>query len=427
MKIDRRVRLRVEELESRVVPSTVAPPTTPPPPYAGWGSTNWSGIDLVTKNGAATAVSASWTVPTVPTISPVQYASTWVGIDGDLSNTVEQIGTESDTATSPLIPNAPPYFAWYEMYPSGLNVITTQNSGQAFTVSPGDAISASVTYQNTTTVTGTGRHPRTTTYENFLLTITDTPANGGSTESYSTIQQISGAQMSSAEWIEEAPSSSRGVLPLANFGSVTFSNAQATISGTTGSIASFVGNTSVTNYGAKGGPLQEINLIDMGTFNRFGQWTSIEDETSLLSDQNGSQPTPSPGGPGDSFTIQYGSSSTYTIPGTTTTIPLYGPMAAALGAVVAQYGPMDRVTGPSGLQVPARDDGTPTGSGPDLNVVEISGNGNLDVTGAIYAAAATLNITGNAGVDSNGSPLGTFGTSLIVDDLVVSSNGTLVV
>jgi len=384
MKIDRKVRLRVEALEGRVLPSTS--PLAPPAPYAGWGSTNWSGIDLDTKNGAASAVSASWTVPAVPTISPVQYSSTWVGIDGDLSRTVEQIGTEADTATSPLIPNAPPYFAWYEMYPSGMNVITNQNgaanpfSGSAFTVSPGDAISASVNYLNSTTTTTTtfGRHTTTTTYENFSLTITDTLATpvtiGGITEtaeSYTTIQQISGAQMSSAEWIEEAPSSSRGVLPLAPFGSVTFTNALATINGTSGSIASFVGNTSVINYGANGGPLQEINLMDMGTFNRFGQWTSIEDETSLLSDQNGTQATPAPNGPGDSFTVvQYASIST--VNGVST-----GP-----GGVVL-YGPADRVTGPSDFQAAIPNAGTPAGSCPNLIVVEIAP--------APPGAASTLN------------------------------------
>lgn len=374
MKIDRKVRLRVEELESRVVPSTVTPPAMPPAPYAGWGSTNWSGIDLNTINGAATAVSAAWTVPTVPTISPVEYSSTWVGIDGDLSSTVEQIGTGADTATSPLIPNAPPYFAWYEMYPSGMNVITIQNgppnpfSGSPFTVSPGDAISASVTYQNTTTVTTTGRHPTTTSYENFLLTITDTLATpvtiGGITEtaeSYTTIQQISGAKMSSAEWIEEAPSSSSGVLPLAPFGSVTFTNAQATINDTSGSIASFVGNKSVINYGVNGGPLQEINLMDMGTFNRLGQWTSIKDETSLLSDQPGiPSPTPAPNGPGDSFTVQYGPSPTYT----------YTPLGTTTPVTIPLYEPMDRVSGPPDLQVTVANAGTPAGT--SLIIVEIS-------------------------------------------------------
>jgi hypothetical protein len=49
--------------------------------------------------------------------------------------------------------------------------------------------------------------------------------------SFDITSAVPNAQASSAEWIAEAPSSG-GVLPLANFGSVTFTNGQATISGT---------------------------------------------------------------------------------------------------------------------------------------------------------------------------------------------------
>jgi parallel beta-helix repeat protein len=60
-------------------------------------------------------------------------------------------------------------------------------------------------------------------------------------------------------------------------------------------------------------------------------------------------------------------------------------------------------------------------------VMTVSGNGTLNVAGAIYATGATLQVTGNAGVAVNGSILDTFGTTLILDDLVVSGNGCLVV
>ena len=59
------------------------------------------------------------------------------------------------------------------------------------------------------------------------------------------------------------------------------------------------------------------------------------------------------------------------------------------------------------------------------NAINVSGTGVLNITGTIYAAAATLNVTGNAGVDSHGT-LDTFGTSLILNDLDVSSGGILV-
>jgi hypothetical protein len=56
--------------------------------------------------------------------------------------------------------------------------------------------------------------------------------------------------LSSAEWIAEAPSSGK-VLPLANFGTVTFTGASATGSGRSGSIGAFTYDpiTMATNTG----------------------------------------------------------------------------------------------------------------------------------------------------------------------------------
>ena len=84
-----KLRLLVEELESRLVPSKGNPWPYPDP--------NWSGYSIDAANHTVTDVKGSWVVPTV-TVSGngTSYASTWVGIDGDNSNTVEQIGTDSD-------------------------------------------------------------------------------------------------------------------------------------------------------------------------------------------------------------------------------------------------------------------------------------------------------------------------------------------
>jgi hypothetical protein len=57
--------------------------------------------------------------------------------------------------------------------------------------------------------------------------------------------------------------------------------------------------------------------------------------------------------------------------------------------------------------------------------ISVSGNGNLHITGTIYAAAATLSVTGNGGLDASGNPLDQIGSSLIVDDLNVSGNGSI--
>ncbi len=158
-------------------------------------STNWSGY---ANTGAKfTTVKGSWTQPSVTCgAGQTAYSSFWVGIDGDTTNTVEQTGTDSDCSSG-----SPKYYAWYEMYPKF--PVNLSNP-----VSPGDSMSASVT------TNGSG---------SFTLTITDNSRGW----SFTTNQTSKKARLGSAEWIAEAPSSSGGVLPLADFGTVSFTNCLA--------------------------------------------------------------------------------------------------------------------------------------------------------------------------------------------------------
>lgn len=156
-------------------------------------STNWSGY--AATGGRFTSVSSSWTEPTV-TCSGTAYSSFWVGLDGDTSNTVEQTGTDADCSGS-----TPQYYAWYEMYPKYPTNLSDP-------VQPGDAMSASVT------TNGAGR---------FTLSISDATQNW----TFTTTQRLKSAALASAEVIAEAPSSRSGVLPLADFGTVSFANATA--------------------------------------------------------------------------------------------------------------------------------------------------------------------------------------------------------
>ena len=156
-------------------------------------STNWSGYAVT--GSRFTSVSSSWTEPTV-TCSGTAYSSFWVGLDGDTSGTVEQTGTDADCSGS-----TPQYYAWYEMYPK----FPTNLKG---TVRPGDHLSASVT------TNGSG---------SFTLTISDSTQGWTNT----TNARLKSATLASAEVIAEAPSSRSGVLPLANFGTVSFSGATA--------------------------------------------------------------------------------------------------------------------------------------------------------------------------------------------------------
>ena len=183
-------------------------------------STNWSGYAV--EGSSFTKALGSWTVPTVNcSKTPNTYSSFWVGIDGWTSSTVEQTGTDSDCDGS-----SPSYYAWYEFYPNPSYEITSVS------VSPGNHISASVTYSGT----------------EFTITLT----NETTGKSYSKSSKVSGAKRSSAEWIAEAPCCTRsgGILPLSDFGTVYLgddytgvsSTNDATDSSVSGAIGAFGSN-----------------------------------------------------------------------------------------------------------------------------------------------------------------------------------------
>jgi hypothetical protein len=154
-------------------------------------SDNWSGY--AANGGTYTSVTTTFTQPAVKCSSGDQYSSFWVGLDGYSSETVEQTGTEADCDGKTA-----EYSAWYELYPA---YPVTYNEP----VKPGDKITESVTFSGTKT---------------YTLTITDS----GSSDSWTktTTKSSSGDSRSSAEVIAEAPYDG-GVLPLADFGSVSFS------------------------------------------------------------------------------------------------------------------------------------------------------------------------------------------------------------
>lgn len=156
-------------------------------------SANWAGYAVTGTPGTFTSVSASWTQPAVTCGAANAFSSFWAGLDGDGTQTVEQTGTEADCTGG-----AASYAGWYEMFPDA--PVLYDNP-----VQPGDSMSASVV------AAGGGV---------FTLTLTD--ATRGWTQ---TAHQASAtAQLGSAEVIAEAPGNGT-VLPLANFGTVNFTNA----------------------------------------------------------------------------------------------------------------------------------------------------------------------------------------------------------
>ena len=102
-------------------------------------SVNWCGYDVLI--GPYESVTATWVQPKVYSSGGVlSDAAFWVGLDGDGSNTVEQIGTEGYSQ------GVVAYDAWYEMYPD--NPVTLGMS-----IKPGDTITASVSWTTPATFT----------------------------------------------------------------------------------------------------------------------------------------------------------------------------------------------------------------------------------------------------------------------------------
>jgi hypothetical protein len=157
-------------------------------------STNWSGY--ADTSTTFSSVAGNWTEPSVTCSGfSEQLAAFWVGIDGYSSNSVEQDGTLAECYFGHAY-----YYSWWEMYPT--NDIQVVGSS----VAPGDSISASVVRSGSS----------------YTLKVTDSTH---SANSFTTTQSCSSCANSSAEWIAEAPSSSTGVLPLADFHTWTESGA----------------------------------------------------------------------------------------------------------------------------------------------------------------------------------------------------------
>lgn len=180
-------------------------------------STNWSGY-VAHGNGAVfRSVAALWTQPTVNcTASPATYSAVWVGLGGYNLNSqaLEQIGTEADCNGSGRQVSS----AWYELVPA-------PSLGIRMVVHPGDVMAGRVTViGHVVTLSLVDR----TRHKSYVKTVVP-----------------SSVDVSSADWIVEAPSQCNGdgsqcqSLPLADFGSESFARAKAvTKSGRSGTIAS---------------------------------------------------------------------------------------------------------------------------------------------------------------------------------------------
>lgn len=177
---------------------------------------NWSGYAVAnfqTKDTYLTA-NATWVVPTVTYDNTSDgYSSTWVGIGGfclsalctRVDRSLIQLGTEQEAHS-----NGNVYYPWYEMLPNASVRITADNSGNPVSVNSGDTIIASLTC-----LAHCSSHTQT-----WQLMMTDTPQFATSQAWLWSHNFSYSSSLASAEWIEEAPSSVGGILPLADFQTV---------------------------------------------------------------------------------------------------------------------------------------------------------------------------------------------------------------
>jgi len=169
-------------------------------------SSNWAGAVLV--GTGYTAVTGTFTVPTPKEpsggSSGTQYcASAWVGLDGDTCGTaILQTGLDFCIQGGSVS-----FDAWYEWYPD----YAYDFSGITF--SAGDSV--------TVTVTASSKTGGTATIKN-------------NTKNKSVSHTFSGQPSLceyNAEWIVEDFEEGSGMVPFANFGTVEFTGASATHSG----------------------------------------------------------------------------------------------------------------------------------------------------------------------------------------------------
>jgi hypothetical protein len=215
---------------TRVIgPSTgTAPSVTQPgtPATVTSSSSNWSGY--AANGGTFTSVTATWTVPTVAATSTGADA-TWVGIGGLTSRDLIQAGTQAMVDGSGTVE----YSAWIEMLPQSSRTVP-------LSVTSGDSVTVTITQQ---------------TGNDWLIAMKNNTTGG----TYNITVQYSSSN-SSAEWVQEAPSIGRGLIPLDQFGSVQFSRASAVRDGKAMSLSA-LGAKAITMTNGQGQAVAQPSAI----------------------------------------------------------------------------------------------------------------------------------------------------------------------
>jgi hypothetical protein len=199
-------------------------------------STNWAGFAV--SGTTFSTVSGSWVQPKATCTGSTTSAAFWVGLGGNstVSNSLEQIGTSSDCSAT----GTASYSVWYELVPAGSVPVKLK-------VYAGNKLSASVKVNGTKVTVQIQNLTRKTSFTKVLT--------------------MAAPDVSSAEWIAEAPSvcdtSGRcRTVPLTDFGRVSFSKSTATAGSHTGTVADPLWTAT------------SIQLRSAGNFGRFASATS---------------------------------------------------------------------------------------------------------------------------------------------------------
>jgi hypothetical protein len=179
-------------------------------------SDNWAGYvasPSASVGSRFSGVSGRWREPAIDCAAGGErFSAAWVGLGGSREGggALEQVGTDADCTRS----GRAVYAAWFELLPAAPTAI-------ALKVRPGDELVASTTVRA----------------DRVTLRLRDLSTGAR----FSTTRRVRNPDVSTAEWIVEAPSectsaSTCSPLALADFGTLTFSSATATARGHTGTI-----------------------------------------------------------------------------------------------------------------------------------------------------------------------------------------------
>jgi len=208
-------------------PGAAPVPGAPVAPGAADQSRNWAGYTAT--GGSFTTVAGTWTVPTISAGRTPAADATWVGIGGVSSHDLIQAGTDASVQAGQVR-----YTAWVELLPQASQPVP-------LAVNAGDTVSVTIAQQPD---------------ERWQIRIQNTTTGQAYTKTV-TYQ----SSRSSAEWIEEAPAvGRRTLLPLDNFGTITFTGATAVADGQQRTITQ-AGGQAITMSSATGQPLAQPSAL----------------------------------------------------------------------------------------------------------------------------------------------------------------------